>query len=129
MSGPASSRIRIRNGSMMKPYTKQRLFCRPSSESGLSKGFSNGEALPLEFLDRCSVFETLRAYRGKIFYWEKHWERLGESCRALNEALPCESEELGAWLGETLLESGHADATLRVSVHWSETGEGRILLF
>ena len=85
--------------------------------------------MPLEFLDRLSVFETLRAYNGLIFSWEKHFERLGGSCRALNEALPLKERELRDWLVSSLKESGHKDASLRVAVHWDGRGGGRLVLF
>jgi len=85
--------------------------------------------LPLEFLDRLSVFETLRVYGGRIFSWEKHFERLHDSCRALNEVLPLEERELKAWLTSSLNESGHKDASLRVAVHWDGREGGRLVLY
>ncbi len=91
--------------------------------------------MPLAFLDRLSVFETLRAYGGRIFHWEKHFERLRGSCRALNETPPFTESELKSWLDASLKESGHPDASLRVAVHWApSTGsgraeEGRLVLF
>jgi branched-chain amino acid aminotransferase len=85
--------------------------------------------LPLAFLDRLSVFETLRAYGGRIFSWEKHYQRLCGSCRALNEEPPFMERELKSWLDGALKESGHADASLRAAVHWDGEGGGRLVLF
>ena len=113
----------------MKPYTKQRPFFKRSSARKKSDSSSANGDLPLEFLDRLSVFETLRAYNGLIFSWEKHFERLGGSCRALNEALPLKERELRDWLVSSLKESGHKDASLRVAVHWDGRGGGRLVLF
>lgn len=88
----------------------------------------NGEALPLEFLDRTSVFETLRVYEGRIFCWDKHLERLSQSCSALGEGLPLPASELEAWLVSSIRESGFLNASLRLSIHWAPK-EGRLLLF
>ena len=109
----------------MRPYTKQKRFCRPSSAKSASANFFAAGALPLACLDRVSVFETLRVYGGRIFFWEKHLERLGESCRALDEAVPAGLKEL---VQEALKESGHSDALLRISIHWAGE-DGRIVLF
>jgi branched-chain amino acid aminotransferase len=85
--------------------------------------------LPLAYLDRVSVFETMRVYGGKVFCLETHLKRLSESCRALGEAMPLEEPELKKWLSASLKESGSPNATLRVSVHWDGKGSGRLLVF
>ena len=85
--------------------------------------------MPLEYLDRLSVFETLRVYGGRIFSWEKHFERLCNSCRALNEEPPFSGRELKAWLTAALVECGYADASLRVAVHWEGKERGRLVLY
>ncbi len=82
--------------------------------------------MPLAYLDQLSVFETLRSYGGRIFSWEKHFSRLCDSCRALNEAPPFTERELKNWLEGAMKESGYKDASLRVAVHWNpSTGSGR----
>jgi branched-chain amino acid aminotransferase len=89
--------------------------------------------LPLAYLDRVSVFETMRVYGGSIFCRLEHLKRLEDSCRAVGEALPLPKKELAAWLEASLKETGHADASLRVSVHWGPSAgagqEGRLVLF
>ena len=90
---------------------------------------SPNEVLPLGFLDRLSVFETMRVVAGRVFFPEKHLERLAESCRVLNEPLPLPAPELRRWMHAMLRKSGHADATLRISVHWDGAHGGRIVLF
>ncbi len=74
-----------------------------------------------------SAFETLRAYRGRFFNLEKHWQRLGWSCEGLGAALPLPSAEMEAWVYSVLEESGWPDAIVRVSVHWLEPGEGELV--
>jgi len=84
--------------------------------------------LPLKFLDRTSVFETFRVYEGRLFSWQKHLERLSESCLALGQTLPVSARELKGWLDASIDESGFLNASLRLSIHWSPD-EGRLLLF
>jgi branched-chain amino acid aminotransferase len=74
------------------------------------------------------VFETLRVYEGRLFYWEKHLERLSESCAVLGRNLPVPPRELKAWLEASIVESGLRNASLRLSVHWVPEEE-RLLLF
>jgi branched-chain amino acid aminotransferase len=85
--------------------------------------------LPLAFLDRVSVFETMRVYKGRVFQFSEHLSRLEASCRALGEKPPLSREGLKSWLEASVKESGHKEATLRVSVHWAENGAGRLVLF
>jgi branched-chain amino acid aminotransferase len=85
--------------------------------------------LPLAFADVLSVFESLRAYGGKILCLEEHLRRLLDSSKALARPLPLPAKELGAWLKASLKESGFADATMRVSVHWKDAHGGEIVLF
>ena len=112
----------------MRPYTRQKRFLKPFLAKKASADFANAGVLPLGFLDRASVFETLRVYEGRIFCWKEHLERLSESCSALGQALPVPAGELKDWLDKSVLESGLRNASLRLSVHWAET-EGRLLLF
>lgn len=113
----------------MKPCIKRRPFF-PRSSAPRKSGLSSGDAaLGLELLDKVSVFETLRAYRGRIFRCERHARRLRDSCASLGRLLPLSEKELCRWLEVSLKESGLAEAVLRVSVHWSGEKEGEFLLF
>ncbi|CAI48490.1 aminodeoxychorismate lyase [Natronomonas pharaonis DSM 2160] len=69
------------------------------------RGFRYGDA----------AFETCRAYGGEVFLWDRHRERLAETCRLLGmaEAVP---EDLQGRIDETLQANGYADAYIRVSV-------------
>src|SRR5580704_1573116 len=57
------------------------------SLSPLNRGFLYGDA----------IYEVWRTYRGVLFAWEEHWERLRGSARALHLELPFAPERM---LGE-----------------------------
>jgi branched-chain amino acid aminotransferase len=92
-------------------------FSPPSGASAAQSASSSVDALPVDYLDRVSIFETLRSYGGKIFRWSGHWARLLESC--LGAGLPLNADEAAVrkWIEAGLKESGHPDALLRISVH------------
>jgi len=68
------------------------------------------------FLYGDGVFETLRAYRGKVFAKEEHLARLGRSAAALRITLPVSQAELGRELDEAIEASHERDAYARVVV-------------
>jgi branched-chain amino acid aminotransferase len=90
---------------------------------------SKTAALTLDFLNRTAVFETLRAYGGKIFRGQEHLSRLSESCAALGRELPLGKKSIKLWLEASLRKSGFPDATLRLSVHWRSRAQGELVLF
>lgn len=90
---------------------------------------SKNAALTLDFLNRTSVFETLRVYGGRIFRGQEHLARLSESCAALGRGLPLEKKTIESWLKSAIRKSGFPDATLRLSVHWRGRAEGELVLF
>jgi branched-chain amino acid aminotransferase len=89
----------------------------------------NGELYPLSQAlipvnDRAvlygdSVFETLRAYRGRPFRLSRHLERLAEGCRLMRIEMPLELKEI-AQAVEQLIEAngldGEGDAYIRITV-------------
>ena len=77
----------------------------------LDRGFTYGDG----------VFETLRAYDGKIFRIERHLERLHRSAEALFMKLPESPETLEAILYETLRRNPWPDAILRFNVSRGES--------
>ena len=81
-----------------------------------------------EFLDQVSVFETLRAYGGKIFCIDAHLARLEDSCEGIGRPLPFEKGELKHWIARALQESALSDARVRFSLHWKNDVEGAILV-
>ena len=90
---------------------------------------SGDSALTLSFLNRVSVFETLRVYNGRVFLWEEHWRRLSESCRALGHPLLLNKEAFGRWLNASLREQHLKNAALRASLHWDADGRAEGVLF
>jgi branched-chain amino acid aminotransferase len=108
----------------------KKLFIRQSQFSPLSSRMEEttlsftGAGLPPAYLNKISVFETLRSYGGKIFRLEEHLERLSESCRGVSCSLPLESAAMGRWIEGRSRESGLKDAVLRFSVHWISESQG-----
>lgn len=92
----------------------------PASANKRSAHSSLTAELESEFLDQVSCFETLRAYAGRIFCLKEHLNRLGESSRGIGNTLPLSERELGSWLEALIEESGHPDARVRCSIHWSQ---------
>lgn len=110
---------------MKKPIIKQKPFSKLSSAS------IDKSTLPLEAVDHVSCFETMRAYRGKVFHCREHLERLSDSCKALSRPLGIETEEIEAWLHGSLKEHRWKNALLRLAVHFDGVSgnEGRFVLF
>lgn len=71
----------------------------------------------------------MRVYGKGLFHFSDHLSRLDASCRAIGERLPLGPYELKRWLESALRDSGHAEATLRVSAHWDKNGRGRLVVF
>ncbi|WP_276299726.1 aminotransferase class IV [Halorussus lipolyticus] len=82
---------------------------RPESEATVSvqdRGFKYGDA----------AFETLRAYGGDPFEWDRHAERLTRTCDLLGFDHGFEASELRAIVDDTLSANDFADAYVRLSV-------------
>ena len=110
----------------MKPCIKRRPFSRRSSAASKSARTSGeAECLSSDYLEGVSVFETLRAYDGKIFRAGEHLRRLAESCGGIGTELPL----AGRWLHSSLAQSGFRNAILRVSIYWKNQDAGEIVLF
>ena len=62
------------------------------------------------------LFETMRAYAGKVFRTGEHLERLADSARALRIPLGMGSEELSAAVTELLRLNSLDDATVRLTL-------------
>lgn len=69
-----------------------------------------------------SVFEVIRAYRGRAFALEEHLGRLQRSARIVGRVFPCSVGRLAAEVNAALRESGLEDAHIRVLL---TRGEGR----
>ncbi|WP_408959488.1 aminotransferase class IV [Natrinema sp. 74] len=81
----------------------------PASEATVSvddRGFRYGDA----------AFETLRAYGGTVFAWDRHLERLDRTCEALSLAHGLSADDLRRRIDETLAANDLADAYVRLSI-------------
>jgi branched-chain amino acid aminotransferase len=93
--------------------------------------YLNGEYMPLAearigvtdygFLFGYALYETMRAYKGKIFRLKDHLERLEKAAKTLN--LPAEGLDLEKAVVETLRRSGIEEARVRLTV---TRGEGSL---
>ena len=96
--------------------------------------YLNGQFVPLEearvsILDRgfCygdGLFETLRAYGGKVFRLGWHLERLEQSARSIYLELPESRESLTSIVYETLNKNDLTDAVIRLTVTRGESFPG-----
>ncbi|MBX3748002.1 MAG: aminotransferase class IV [Verrucomicrobiae bacterium] len=68
------------------------------------------------FLYGDGLFETVRAYGGRLFLWEGHWERLVAGAGMLGIPLPGTGPALREVAGELLRRNGHGDGTVRIQV-------------
>jgi branched-chain amino acid aminotransferase len=68
------------------------------------------------FLYGDGVFETMRAYGGRVFERETHLQRLARSARTLHIPLPVTIDALAYELDSALAASGEDEATVRVLV-------------
>jgi len=63
-----------------------------------------------------NVFESMRAYRGRVFCLEEHLARLAESAKSLQIKISCSHEELRQKILKELEASGLKDAYIRLSI-------------
>ena len=75
------------------------------------------------FLYGDGVYETLRAYEGRIFLWNRHMARLRRSCELIGLDLPIRDEAWIPIIAELLVRNGLKNAGLRLTV---SRGEGEL---
>ncbi len=75
------------------------------------------------FLYGDGVYETLRAYGGRIFMLQQHLARLHRSGRSIGLDLPMPEKDWPALLSEAISRNGLTDAYLRITI---SRGEGEI---
>lgn len=73
-----------------------------------------------------NIFESMRAYGGKIFCLREHLERLEESAKSISVKLPCSREDLRQKIYKELKRAGLKEAYIRVSVNF--LGEINIII-
>ena len=89
----------------------------PESEARVSifdRGFLYGDGL----------FETMRAYAGKIFRLERHLQRLFQAARTLSLSVPGGEEKLREAVYGTLKANNLQEAYLRLTISRGEGGTG-----
>lgn len=87
----------------------------------LNGGFIPQDRAKISVLDRGflygdGLFETMRAYEGKVFRIRQHWDRLFRSARIIGLKIPAARKELTAAAHELLKRNSLADAYLRLTV-------------
>lgn len=70
----------------------------------------------------CGLFETMRAYNGKIFLLERHVKRLGQSAELLGMDRALADIDLGRACVDTLNANNLKDARMRLTVTAGEAG-------
>ena len=75
------------------------------------------------FLYGDGVFETLRAYDGRLFEIERHVSRLQNSCDSIGIPLPYPNTHWAELLKETLHRNELSDASVRITI---SRGEGEV---
>ena len=75
------------------------------------------------FLYGDGVYETLRAYQGRIFLLERHIARLRQSCELIGLELPIQDESWISIFTQLLVRNGLGDAGLRLTI---SRGEGEL---
>jgi branched-chain amino acid aminotransferase len=71
-----------------------------------------------------SIFETLRAYTGRVFALDAHLDRLEHASAATGIRLPRDRAALAALVGEAVVRSGLSNAYVRITVSRGEGGHG-----
>ncbi len=92
--------------------------------------YLNGSVVPLRqakvpatdygFLYGYGLFETLRAYQGRVFRLERHLERLAQSADLLG--IPINKDELAKAVSSVIRANRLADARIRITVSIGEGG-------
>ena len=70
----------------------------------------------------CGLFETMRAYNGKIFLLERHLKRIAESARLIGLDKALSGIDLGRACLDTLNANKLKDARMRLTVTWGDAG-------
>ena len=109
----ASWLIRFQEKNMKKPFIRQKQF---SERYSVRENLTSTQGLALGFLDRVSVFETMRAYRGRIFRLQGHLDRLYASAQLLGTVILRDRQQLAKQLTTALVRSGLQEAVVRAAL-------------
>jgi branched-chain amino acid aminotransferase len=89
----------------------------------LSKDDAKVSVFDHGFLYGDGIYETMRAYRGKIFFLGRHLARLKQSADAISLALPLPLDKIGEALNEALTVNKLNEAYVRIQI---SRGDGEI---
>lgn len=89
----------------------------------LSKDDARVSVFDHGFLYGDGIYETMRAYRGKIFFLGRHLGRLKQSADAISLALPLSLDKIGEALNEALTVNKLNEAYVRIQI---SRGDGEI---
>jgi branched-chain amino acid aminotransferase len=94
--------------------------------------FLNGKFIPVEeakislfqagFLYGWGIFETMRAYKGKIVYFNEHLKRLESSSKLIKIKIPYSLAKIKSAIQETVDINGFEDAYVKLNLWKSEHG-------
>lgn len=76
------------------------------------------------FLHGDGLFETMRAYNGRVFQLDAHLKRLRESSEFLRLSLPATDSEIERRLAELVHRNGCMDAYVRITLTRGQGGRG-----
>ena len=82
----------------------------------LSKDDAKVSVFDHGFLYGDGVYETMRAYRGRIFFMSRHLSRLKQSADAISLILPLSLEKIGEALNEALTVNKLNEAYVRIQI-------------
>ena len=97
---------------------------KPTTSS--EKVFLNGSLIPAEkatlsvfdagFLHGAGIFETMRAYAGKVYRLDQHLERLTKSAKTLSIPLAIDKKSLSLAVKQTIQANGLSEARVRLAL-------------
>ena len=86
-----------------------------------------GSATPLSpsqvgLLNGWGVFSTIRVYRGMMFCWERHWQRMAYDAARLHVPFPEGAREIEEDLYRLISANGRADTVVRITIVRNQGG-------
>lgn len=80
------------------------------------------------FLYGFGLFETMRLYRNKIVYFDKHLKRIERSCNLIEIKLPYSLAKLKELIKKTVKINALKDAYVRLTLYKSESGTDTLII-
>jgi len=96
--------------------------------------YVNGKVMPADkpailindigFLRSYGIFDFMRTYQGKIFYWPEHWQRFVNSARQLDLKVPIKKGEAEKIIYNLIKKNGLKEASIRLVLTGGPTTNG-----